>query len=350
MPAAAPHYLVIRRRYLGDIVLLGSVFRNLRLHAPQGRITAVVEPAYAGVLALNPDVDAVLPLPASLGQWPGFLGRLRAAGATHVLDFDNTDKTALIARLSGAGQRATFNRELIPFNYGWAYTQTARVTNHDYDRQHITETYLRLLGAVDVPVAAREVRLKPKDDDIAYARSLLASKIEDQKSKILIHPGSRSAFRLWPAERFAAVIDRCQRELGAGAVLVGGPGEAAIIEDIRARCATAPVVLNETLSVPRLAALMSLFPVLLCHDSGPMHLAASVGVRVVALYGSQNAVIWRPLGPQHTVLQTSLPCSCLPDLPQPCVKSDSYRSYCVRKLEPADVFAAVAAALRPGTR
>ena len=350
MPAAAPHYLVIRRRYLGDIVLLGSVFGNLRRHSPSARITAVVEPAYAGVLALNPDVDAVLPLPASFLQWPGFLGRLRAAGATHVLDFDNTDKTALIARLSGAGQRATFSRELIPFKYGWAYTHTARVTNHDYDRQHITETYLRLLGAVDVPVASREIRLVPRAEDLEHVRKLLPAAFGSRSPALLIHPGSRSAFRLWPAERFAAVIDRCQRELGIGAVLVGGPGEAALIEEIRARCASAPVVLNETLSVPRLAALMSLFPVLLCHDSGPMHLAASVGVRVVALYGSQNAVIWRPLGPQHTVLQTSLPCSCLPDLPQPCVKSDSYRSYCVRKLEPADVFAAVAAALRPGTR
>jgi len=350
MSAAAPHYLVIRRRYLGDIVLLGSVFRNLRLHAPKGRITVVVEPAYAGVLALNPDVDEVLPLPALLGQWPGFLGRLRAAGATHVLDFDNTDKTALIARLSGAEHRATFNRELIPFKYGWTYTHTAKVANHDYDRQHITETYLRLLSAVDVPVASREVRLIPRAEDLHYVRKRLPSTLVPRPSTILIHPGSRSAFRLWPAERFAAVIDRCQRELGVGAVLVGGPGETAFIEEIRARCASAPVVFNETLSVPRLAALMSLFPVLLCHDSGPMHLAASVGVRVVALYGSQNATIWRPLSDQHIVLQTNLPCSCLSNLPQPCVKSDSYRSYCVRKLEPADVFAAVAAALRPGTR
>ena len=346
MPAAAPHYLVIRRRYLGDIVLLGSVFRNLRLHAPTARITAVIEPAYAGVLALNPDVDSVLPLPASFAQWPGFLRKLRAAGATHVLDFDNTDKTALIARLSGAAHRSTFNRELIPFKYGWAYTHTAEVTNHDYDRQHITETYLRLLGAVDVPVVSREVRLIPRAEDLDHVRKLLPSTLGSRPSTILIHPGSRSSFRLWPAERFAAVIDRCQRELGVSAVLIGSPGETALIEEIRARCTAAPVVVSETLSVPRLAALMSLFPVLLCHDSGPMHLAASVGARVVALYGSQNAVIWRPLGDQHTVLQTSLPCSCLPNLPQPCVKSDSYRSYCVRKLEPADVFAAVAAALK----
>ena len=60
---AAPHLLVIRRRYIGDIVLLGSFLRNLRLHWPDARLTVLTEPAYAPVLALNPDVSAALALP-----------------------------------------------------------------------------------------------------------------------------------------------------------------------------------------------------------------------------------------------------------------------------------------------
>ena len=77
-----------------------------------------------------------------------------------------------------------------------------------------------------------------------------------------------------------------------------------------------------------------------------MHIAAAVGTPVVALFGSQNATIWRPLGEQHTVLQTSLPCACLgPTTPQPCVKNNSYQSYCVRQLDVPTVFAAVRAAL-----
>jgi len=82
-----PSILVIRRRYLGDIVLLGSLFRNLRLHWPQARLTALVEPSYAEVLALNPDVDAVLPLPrsgAGLGSWWRALRALRRGRFTHV--------------------------------------------------------------------------------------------------------------------------------------------------------------------------------------------------------------------------------------------------------------------------
>jgi ADP-heptose:LPS heptosyltransferase len=78
-----------------------------------------------------------------------------------------------------------------------------------------------------------------------------------------------------------------------------------------------------------------------------MHVAAAVGTPVVALFGSQNATIWRPLGPHHTVLQTPRPCACLgAAAPTPCVRTDSYRSYCVRKLEVPAVVAAVARTLR----
>src|SRR5258708_6190672 len=102
MFADAPHILVIRRRYLGDIVLLGSVLRNLRLHWPKARITVLTEPAYAAILALNPDVTGSLVFPRALAGWPSFLAGLRRARFTHVLDFDNTEKTAAITRFTRA--------------------------------------------------------------------------------------------------------------------------------------------------------------------------------------------------------------------------------------------------------
>ena len=83
---AAPHLLVIRRRYLGDIVLLGSFLHNLRLHWPDARLTVLTEPAYSAVLALNPDVSAALALPRRTTDWPAFLGLLRRARFTHVFD------------------------------------------------------------------------------------------------------------------------------------------------------------------------------------------------------------------------------------------------------------------------
>jgi len=343
MPAAPVHVLVIRRRYLGDIVLLGSVLRNLRLHWPDATLSVLTEAAYADVLALNPDVNRALTFPRGAGGWFAFARALRRAGFTHVLDFDNTDKTALVTRLTGAAVRVTFDRETNPFRHRWAYTGHAVVTNAFYTSQHITETYLALLAPAGVPVATREVRLVPRPEDHAAALPLVGlPKAEIRNSKfrrVLVHPGSRSAFRLWPADRFAAVCDRLQDELGAQVFLVSGPGEQKMVKEIRGLARTHLVALEQRLTVGQFAALLAQFDLLLCHDSGPMHIAAAVGTPVVALFGSQNAAIWHPLGELHTVLQTPLPCACLGDAaPTPCVRGDSYRSYCVRLLDAELVF------------
>lgn len=342
--------LAIRRRYLGDIVLLGSVFRNLRAHWPAAHIAALVEPTYAGVLPLHPDVNETLTFPANGGNW-ALARALRAAKFTHVLDFDNTDKTAFLTRFSGARHRVTFHRELVRFRYRWLYTHRARVANADYERSPISDTYLRLPEALGVPIATREIKLAPPAAALDFAQNLIKTQhphLLVRRNRLLVHPGSRSEFRLWPAERFARVIDRAVRELGAQVALVAGPGERTLATDIAAHATTKPAVVNAPFSIPQLAAFMTQFDAMLCHDSGPMHLAAGVGTRVVALYGSQNAAIWRPVGERHTVLQTPLPCSCLPDVPKRCVKTDSYRSYCVRKLTEDEVFRAVAATLREG--
>ena len=343
MFADAPHVLVIRRRYLGDIVLLGSVLRNLRLHWPDAQLTVLTEPAYTDILALNPDVTTALAFPATLTHWPSFISALRRARFTHVVDFDNTEKTAFITRLTGAHLRVCFDRELIKFRYPRLYTHSAKVTNTFYDSHHITDTYLELLRPLGVPVASREVRLVPQAAALAVARKIVPRGC----LKILIHPGSRSAFRIWPADRFAAVADRIQDELGAQVFLVAGPAEQTLVSEIRAHAKSHLIALDRAFSVGQFTALLAQFDVFLCHDSGPMHVAAAVGTPVVALFSSQNATIWRPLGERHTVLQTSLPCACFPtgQLPSDCTPGDSYKSYCVRQLTIDQVFTATRTAL-----
>src|SRR5882672_4387913 len=124
--SASPRVLVIRRRYLGDIVLLGPVFRNLRLHWPGAVLAGLVEPAYASVLTMNPDVDETFVLPRRKMEWPGFVRRLRGKNFSHVLDLDNNDRTAWISRLSGAPFRAALWHERAHARWRSLYTAGVR--------------------------------------------------------------------------------------------------------------------------------------------------------------------------------------------------------------------------------
>jgi len=360
---STPRVLVIRRRYLGDIALLGSVFKNLRLHWPKAQIALLAERAYAPVGALHADLDRMRSFPRKLSQWPRFIRELRRTGFTHVLDFDNSDKTALTARLTAAPVRVTYEREDNPIRQRWAYTATAKISAHDYHRQHITETYLALLAEIGIPIRSREICLTPSLADqsrvqkfarptttsapffSAHSGNYVGHNVEDisQQSRaqkrplrVLVHPGSRSRFRLWPVERFAAVCDRLQDELDARIFLVAGPTERGIAHAIRDAARSHLVLIDEILSIGEFAALCQHFDLLLCHDSGPMHIAAGVGTPVVALYGSQNTAIWSPCGSAHRILQAPLPSTGL--------KTDSYRDRWVQKLSVEEVYEAVAAA------
>jgi len=333
-----PHILVIRRRYLGDIVLLGSFLRNLRLYRPSAEIRVLADPAYAGVLALNPDGDEPLLLPRGFGAWPGFLWELRRTRWTHVFNFDNTEGTALITRFTGAPFRLGLHHGGFPLKLRQCYTDIVHDPNEEHESRPITEYFLRTLPAAGVPVATREVRLVPREEDVAVLRRIVGA----SGPVLLVHPGSRSSWRVWPAERFAAVCDRAQEELGAQVVLAGGPGEKALIVAIRRIAHTHILAFTEPLALTRFAALARLSAVVLCHDSGPMHVAAAVGTPVVALYGSQSSVLFPPSGQGHTLLQPSLPCTaCV--APTECVPADSYHNYCVRRIEVDEVFAAVRA-------
>jgi ADP-heptose:LPS heptosyltransferase len=335
-----PRILVIRRRYLGDIVLLGSVFRSLRRHWPQAHLTVLVERAYAGVLTMNRDVDAVLTMPHSGLGWLGLGRTLGRENFTHALDFDNRPKTALITRLSRAACRVALHhgpQVCLPR----CYTRHEIVEADFLVNRHITDYYHRLLRAVDAPLVAEPFSLAPRAADLDFVRQLPEfAGLPPGRPRLLVHPGSRSAWRVWPAEAFAEVCDRLQTEGAANVLLVAGPAEQKLVHAIRQHMQTPVACLQHSLELPQLAALFASADLLLCHDSGPMHLAAAVGTRVVALFGSQNLANWRPLGPRHTVLQPPLPCvNCVS--PGICRPDDSYFNHCVRNITVPDVLAAL---------
>ncbi len=335
-----PRILVIRRRYLGDIVLLGSLLRNLRLYWPKAQIEALVEARWAGILSLNPDVDRVVCLPRGLAQWPGFIAAIRRAGYTHVLDIDNTEKTALVSRLSGAPLRVTLHHGSHRVKLPSLYSHVVYEPEAEHENQPISEYYLKALAPAGVPIASRQVRLVPREADVLEWRRFVGA----QGKTLLVHPGSRSPWRIWQADRFAAVCDRAQDELGVQAVLVGGPGDRDLVASVRSKARTHLLVVEDPPSLERFAALAGASSVLLCHDSGPMHVAAAVGTPVVALYGSQNPVLFKPHGEGHTQLVPPMPCTeCV--APGKCVPADSYRTLCVRRHTVDQVFGAVRAAL-----
>ena len=340
MNDAAPHILVIRRRYLGDLVLLGPVLHSLRSHWPQAHIAVLTESAYTGVLAINSDVNETLNFPHGVGDWWALWQSLRATKFTHVFDFDNREKTALITWASGASQRFTLHNGMSA-TWGWIYSAIALVPVDFLIGRHVTTYFSRLLAIANVPVSTNFTGLTPMPQDVAAISQLPAiSVLPHDRPRLLVHPGSRSEFRLWPAENFASVLDTIVAQNIASVTLIAGANEQHLVDAIAQRMTQVVARIDESLSVPQLAALLAQFDVLLCHDSGPMHVAAAVGTRVVALFGAQGSVVFAPLGEGHSLLSPPIPCvNCVS--PETCVKGDTYRMRCVQNISPGEVVTAL---------
>jgi ADP-heptose:LPS heptosyltransferase len=335
-----PRILVTRRRYLGDVTLAGPVFRNLREQWPEAHIVGLVDAPFVDALALNPDVDEVWAHPTRAAAWPGFLLKLRWARFTDVFDLDNRGRSALAARATCAPFRMVLHRNEEPVLHPKVFNHIVHVPRVDYEQRWIPDYYLQTLIAAGVPVKSREVRLVPREADLAATKAKLGT-----GRILLVHPGSRRVERIWPAARFAAVCDLVQEQLGARIVLAGGAPEQPLLEEIRRCMRHEPIPFESLLSIAQFAALARCCSLLLCHDSGPMHVAAAVGTRVVALHGSQDLRQFHPAGEGHTLLQPSLPCGAACVAPNECVRGDSYHSFCVRRIEVEEVFAAVRAKL-----
>lgn len=337
-----PRVLIVRRRYLGDVILLGRLLRDLRAHWPEARLSLVVEPAYAEAAELHPPLDEIIRFPRRLRDWLPFVRRLRAPCFTHVLNLDNNDKGALITRLTAAPARLALDRADDPVRWRRAYTRVVPVTNPELTHLHITGLYHRLADTIGVPRLPALPRLAIPAREAAAAQKL----IHGPGPRIALHPGTRSEFRRWPADRFAAVCDRVQDELDARIFLIGGRPDRAFLDAVRQHATSHLVSLRSDVSVAGLAALFAACDLVLCHDSGPMHIAAAAGTRVVALYGSQNLEQWRPLGEGHQLLQAPLPCrDCVS--PGECIPHEPYFNRCVRRLSVDDVVAAIRRALAP---
>ncbi len=159
--------LVIRLSSLGDVVLTGPVYKNLKAHWPDARVSVLVKPQFAAVLEGHPGVDEVIPY-RGLGD---ALTRIRGAGFTHLLDLHGNLRSRLVRALSGIPNQAAYRKDALARRLFVAFgLPSPSLQRHTVDR------YLEALSAWAVPVAA-ERELSPADwgarGDAGRARRVL---------------------------------------------------------------------------------------------------------------------------------------------------------------------------------
>jgi heptosyltransferase-1 len=143
--------------------------------------------------------------------------------------------------------------------------------------------------------------LRVPDDEIVRLRASLAG--EGAQDYVVVSPGGGWGAKCWPPERYGELCSELARRHGLRAVVNIGPGEESLAPGLlRAAGSAKPIVL--TPSLRELAAILAQARIVVAGDSGPLHLAAALGTRVVALFGPTDPVRNGPL-PRGTVLRNA---------------------------------------------
>ena len=300
--------LVIRVDGIGDLLNSTPAIALLRENYPSAEITVLARPLNASVLIGNPDVDRVLIFDRD-GEHSGILARLqfyrelRRERFQLAVAMQTAMWTHLVAFLSGATYRLGRYQKRFRSTLTHAWRGRYRKgETHEVDRN------LELVRLICAGEGKRELIFQLSPDEIAAAEAQFrALGIGRDAFLIGIHPGGSSFDKRWPEKQYAELADRFARQDNATVLLLRGPEEAALVENIQAAMSSdaipyAPETIRE------LGAMLSCCDLVVCNDSGPMHLAAAVGVPTVAIFGPTDHVAWHPLSENASIVRRDMPC------------------------------------------
>ncbi|MEX1184501.1 MAG: glycosyltransferase family 9 protein [Gemmatimonadota bacterium] len=293
-PAGHPapeHVCIVLLTGLGDVVHGLPLVNALRRAWPDTRITWVTEPMPAPILQPHAAIDEVIIFRKQDG-WRGvraLWSRMKAERFDVTLNLMPYFKSNFPTLFSRAPERWTFGPDRARDGVWLAGNRRLPVR----PRSHTQDMFLEFAEALGIDPQPVEWRLEITNDERAAQRTFLDQL--DGRPAVAIVPASGNAKKDWPAERYVPVVDAIEHDLGARAVLVGGPGgrETAAARLIADRAATPPLWQMQD-GVRRMIWLLDACRAAVAPDTGPLHIARAVGTPVVGLFGHTNP--WR-VGP-----------------------------------------------------
>jgi ADP-heptose:LPS heptosyltransferase len=184
------------------------------------------------------------------------------------------------------------------------YTQTVDAPR---SAVHAVERMLRVAEALGAAPAPPRFVVACAAEDQRWAQAVLAGV---PRPRLVLNLGARWPTKRWPPEHFAEVARRAVAARGAGLIAVGAAEDHELVRSLCARLAPRPVLdLCGRTSLPQLAAVAALADLVVSNDTGPLHLAAAAGARVVGIYTCTSPQLNGPYGPHAVTVPTGVWCA-----------------------------------------
>lgn len=316
--------LLIKLRYIGDTLSILPVVENLKQNAPGVVIDVMVHKGTEDILRFHPDIrkiwlydreKAIKNVIITIAYYINLIKNIRYENYDAVIDFTLGDRAAVIAFLTGASLMITYND-----SSRLSHILMNHVIHSDPKACHIVDRQLASLSALGIDAYKREMTIHiPEHIGKDIDRLLKDADLFNDSLRVTIHPGARGALRRWRPERFAEIAVRLKEKFSANILLVGGPGEEDIVDNVEKEMKFPADLKTTGLSLLQMAALFKKCVLFLGNDSAPGHIGAGVGCPTLSLFGPTFPHMWRPIGPESEVIFKDFPCcgcrQCLCEFP-----------------------------------
>lgn len=297
----------------GRLIVLASTASSAVFSRIPGTLAFAIRRAGAG------PVDSL----GSLFRGSSILRKFKPVMA---FSFTTSFTSSAICYLGRVERRIGFADSALGFLY------TDQVSRPSARREHLVETYCRLVEAIGIRISNRVPKLEPTDEDRLSGRRALARFGLREKGYVCLFPGARyGPAKQWDASRFALLGDAVVDRLHLAVVLVGTGRDAAACWAVQEAMKERSLNLCGKLDFRSLMGTLEFSSAAVSNDSGGMHLAAALGLPLVGLFFSTDPQWTGPLSARSVALYNRLECS-------PCFARDCKRRHaCTRTIEVDEV-------------
>jgi ADP-heptose:LPS heptosyltransferase len=298
-PSDIRSILVVELWNIGDVILVMPFLAQLRALFPKARITLLAaphaEPLLRGTGLVDEFIETDLGLASGTDPAMTFRELRRVRARLRGIRFDIGFQARMHLRehllLAQSGATRTVGYSL----GGKKSLLTDAIPVADPGR-HKVDDWMELLRPFGKPAAKRQVKLVVSAEEEAWASRFLSERGVGPNDEIIgIHPGASRAEKRWPLERFEEIAAALRERGHSVLAFVDPSGYGSSLARVTGLGAG-------QLELRQLMALIARCRLLVCNDSGPMHIAAALGIPTVAVFGPSVSQWFAPIGEGHEIL------------------------------------------------
>jgi heptosyltransferase-2 len=325
--------LVVNINWLGDAVFSTPVFKALKAAYPQARVSCLCVPRVKEVLEHCPYVDKIIVYDEK-GKHRMPWGQLQLMVTLRKQKFD----AAFLLHRSVTRSMMVFAAG-IPLRIGYGklkFLLTHPVAMNAEDI-HRSDYYLKVLEAYRIKIADRSCELRLKAEDVERLDAKLKKvNIGLKENYIILNTGGNWDLKRWSTDSFVLLAKRLRKEFGLKIILPGSSKDRQECEYVAKNVGDGLVVMAGSTSLGESLALYKRAKVVISADSGPLHLAHSVGADVIGIFGATRQEITGPRGQGRSqILFKDVGCN-----KAPCYHLSCSNNVCMQSVTVDDVFQA----------